>query len=71
MNTVRMYELIKKTSLPPEEAEAPVNEIESLVTQKFDDRKEHLATKEDVVNASADLRKEIASVRTDLTKQIS
>lgn len=53
MSTVRMYELIKKTSLPPEEAEALVEEIEKLVNQnraagRFDDRKELLATKIDL-----------------------
>lgn len=70
MSTVRMYELIKKTSLPPEEAEALVNEIEALVNQRFDDRKEHLATKEDVANAKTELTRSIADVETKLTTRI-
>ncbi len=36
-----------------------VDEIASLVNQKFDDRKEHLATKEDVANAKTELTRSI------------
>lgn len=69
MSTVRMYELIKETGLPDAKAEALVEEIERLLNQKFDDRKEHLATKEDVANAKTELTRSIyvASIAQILT----
>ena len=65
-----MYELIKETGLPDAKAEALVEEIEKLLNQKFDDRKEHLATKEDVANAKTDLTKDLANAKTELTRSI-
>lgn len=54
-----MYELIKETGLPEAKAEALVEEIEKLVNGRFNDRKEHLATKEDVANAKTDMTRSI------------
>lgn len=70
MSTVKMYELIKETGLPEAKAEALIEEIEKLVNDRFNDRKEHLATKQDIAESKTDLTREIASVRTDLTKEI-
>lgn len=43
-----MYELIKETGLADAKAEALVEEIEKMLNQRFDDRKELLATKVDL-----------------------
>ena len=66
MSTVRMYELIKETGLPDAKAEALVAEIERLLNERFDDRKEHLATKQDVEVARTDLTKEMGLIKVDL-----
>ena len=62
----KMYELIKETGLPEAKAEALIEEIEKLVNQRFEDRKEHLATKQDVEVSKTDLTKEIGVVKVDL-----
>lgn len=53
MSTVKMYQLIKEanTDLSDAQAEQLVAEIEALVSQRFDDRKELLATKVDLSEA--------------------
>lgn len=43
MNTVRMYEMLKAKNFTSEEVETFVEDIISLVNQRFDDRKELLA----------------------------
>lgn len=48
MNTVRMYEMLKAKNFTSEEAETSVEDIISLVNQRFNDRKELLATKVDL-----------------------
>lgn len=57
-----MYELIRKanTALTDQEAEELIREIEALVDQRFDDRKELLATKIDLANTKTDIVEKIS-----------
>ena len=66
MSTVRMYELIKKTNLSDEQAESLVAELEAFMNERFNDRKEHLATKQDVEASKTDLTEKIGLVKVDL-----
>lgn len=70
MNTIRMYELIKKTGIGDDDAHALVDELLAEINRKFDNKKESLATKTDVARTEGLLRVEISNVKTELTKSI-
>ena len=61
MSTVTIFKLIKaaNTNLTDEQAEQMVAEIEALVNQRFEDRKELLATKVDLASVKVDLIRNI------------
>ena len=70
MSTVRMYQLIEKarTELNQAEAEELVNEFKGLIDQRFDDRKEMLATKIDLAETEKRISEEIADVKVDVAE---
>ncbi len=61
MNTIKMYEILKKTNLSEEDAHAFVDEVVATINQRFDDKKELLATKSDVDNLRTEMHREFQS----------
>ena len=59
MDTIKLYEILKKTNLSDEDAHAFVDEILSSVNQKFDEKKGILATKEDLANLKIDITRNL------------
>ena len=58
ISKIKLYELLK-TRIGEQEAEAFLQILEAKVDKKFDDKKNELATKEDVSNLRAELLKTI------------
>ena len=73
MSAVRMFQLIQKanTALNENEAEELVNEFEKLIYQRFDDRKELLATKVDLAETKADIVGKISDTATALDSKMN
>ena len=65
-----MYNLIKETGLTDAQAEALTDELETFLNKRFEDRKELLATKEDVASAKTDLIERIYNAENRLTPRI-
>ncbi len=64
---IELYEILK-SKLGEKEARTLVEYIEAKVEKKFDEKKDILATKEDLSNIKADLMVEIEKVRTEMQK---
>ena len=71
MSTVRILEILKSKDFTTQEAEDFIESVISLVNQRFDDRKELLATKADLSDTKEILLSEISKVRTDLGSDIN
>lgn len=55
--TLKIYQVLNKHFKNEEEASIVVKEIEELVDNKIEQRKEILATKEDILNFKVDVEK--------------
>ena len=64
-----MYEILKKTNLSDADAQAFVDEVVSVVSQKFDDKKELLATKMDVNQLRTEMHTEINKLRAEMHRE--
>lgn len=62
---IEFYEILK-SKLGDKEAKTLVEYIEAKVEKKFEEKKDILATKEDLANIKADLMVEIEKVRTEM-----
>jgi hypothetical protein len=66
-----MLEILKSKDFTTQEAEDFIEGVILLVNQRFDDKKELLATKEDLAGTKEALLNEINKVRTDLGGEIN
>ena len=66
-----MLEILKSKDFTTQEAEDFIESVIALVNQRFDDKKELLATKTDLSDTKEILLSEINKVRTDLGGEIS
>ncbi len=64
---IELYEILK-SKVGEKEAKTLVEYIEAKVEKKFEDKKDILATKEDLANFKTDLMVEIEKVRTEMQK---
>jgi hypothetical protein len=66
--SLNLYNITLRYFKNEADAIAFVKEIEVFVDNKFQDKKEVLATKEDLLKETSNLRKEIAEAKTDIIK---
>jgi hypothetical protein len=64
---IELYEILK-TKVGEKEAKTLVEYIETNVEKKFEEKRDILATKEDLANLKADLMVEIEKVRTEMQR---
>jgi hypothetical protein len=64
---IELYEILK-TKVGEKEAKTLVEYIETKVEKKFEEKKDILATKEDLANLRTDLMVEIEKTRSDIIK---
>jgi hypothetical protein len=64
---IELYEILKN-KVGEKEAKTLVEYIETKVEKKFEDKKDILATKEDLANLKTGLMVEIEKVRTEMQK---
>jgi type I site-specific restriction-modification system R (restriction) subunit len=64
---IELYEILKP-KVGEKEAKALVEYIETKVDRKLEEKKDILATKEDLANVKTDLMVEIEKVRTEMQK---
>jgi predicted nucleic acid-binding Zn-ribbon protein len=62
---IELYEILKP-KVGEKEAKALVEYIETKVDRKLEDKKDILATKEDLANVKAELTKDILAIKEDL-----
>lgn len=55
--TLKIYQVLNKHFKNSEDAEVVVSEIEKIVDNKIDQRKEVLSTKEDILNLKVEIEK--------------
>lgn len=64
---IELYEILK-TKVGEKEAKTLVEYIEAKVEKKYEEKKDILATKEDVANLRAATKEDIANLRADIIK---
>ena len=64
---IELYEILK-TKVGEKEAKILVEYIEAKVEKKYEEKKDVLATKEDVANLRAAIKEDIANLRADIIK---
>lgn len=69
VSEIKLYELLK-AKLGQKEAEAFVEILDSKVCHKFDEKKNELATKEDVHDLRIKTKEDISSLRSELLRSI-
>jgi hypothetical protein len=69
ISEIKLYELLKER-IGAGEAEAFIQILDTRVSQKFEEKKTELATKDDVAKVRIELMTEIGRVKTDLQKTI-
>ena len=69
ISETKLYELLKER-IGEREADAFIQLLDTRVSQKFEEMKSALATKDDVANVRIELMSEIGRVKTDLQKTI-
>ena len=63
-DTLKSYNALKKSGVSENQAETLVE----MIREATDSSIEHLATREDLANAKAELKEDIASVRTEVAE---
>lgn len=69
VSEIKLYELLKG-KLGEKEAEAFVGILETRVCNKFEEKKNEFATKQDMHDLHVKIKEDIAHTRTDLMKSI-
>ena len=70
IDEIRFYQLLK-AKIGETEAEAIVHIIDKKVTTKFDQSKNELATKEDVLTLRVELKQDIGNLRAEFKQDIA